>query len=597
MPCLRLEVSTEETCRLPGMRKRFFSRILILISVFATCLELRAQDEQFENYLEQFQELEYSDNYVAKLYLDSAASLESQISDPSLLGDYCLNQGWYYQDISKYELSREWFFKALDNYESASAYQKVANAYGNIGNAYFDIDHLAKSLEYHQKSILLNEKIAFIVTDSSQREEAERGKAYAFTNVASVYLALEDYDKSLKYQLSSLEYEKRIKDSVGMAISYQGIGDLYEKIGKKDSAYYYLSNAKRIFEKERYSYGLTRTLMGLAQLEADSSIARSYLLNALDISIESQEARGQISILSSLVQGGYGLPSNTLSQFVNDIQDLQKDQVLAGTMYASYLSLAQYYFDHGKYSESAKYYREFLKYQKLDDIQNQSDNLKSELVRNELQLKSLSDSLRIQTEYSAKSLEDEKKIGKQKTIITVAIAGGVLMLALLFVLFKSNKTKNINNRLLGAKNQRIQDQKELVDEKNKQITDSINYAKRLQIAILPPLTGLKNSLSEVFVLFKPKDVVSGDFYWFEKKGDLLFLAAADCTGHGVPGALVSVVCSNALHRSVNEFGCVEPNTILDKTCELVIETFARSGEGVKDGMDISLCVIDKKEKK
>jgi serine phosphatase RsbU (regulator of sigma subunit)/tetratricopeptide (TPR) repeat protein len=596
MPCLKLVDNTEGICKLRAMRKGFISKLLIFVSVFFIGQGLNAQNEQFENYLSEFHDWEYSDNYIAKQYLDSAESLLDQISDPKLLGDYDLYQGWYYQDLSKYEVSREWFFKALDHYKEAGAYQNVANAYGNIGNAYFDIDDLAKSLEYHQKSILLNEQIAFSATDPEQREGAEKGKAYAFTNVASVYLILKEYDKSLKYQFYGLHYEESINDSLGMAISYQGIGDLYEKLGKKDSAYFYLESAKRIFKNERYTYGLTRTLMAMAQLETDSTIARGYLLNALDLAIESQESRGQVGILGTLIRGGYDLPSQTLKQFVEDLRILQEDKVLTETSYGSYLSLAQYYYRERDFKESAEAYKEYLNYDQANQIKNQANNLKSELVRNELQLKSVSDSLRIQTEFAQKSLEDERKISNQKTIITIAIAGGVLMLGLLFFLFKNIKTKNLNNRMLASKNQRIQDQKEIVDEKNKQITDSINYAKRLQGAILPPISALHDNLKEAFVLFKPKDVVSGDFYWFEQKDDLVFIAAADCTGHGVPGAMVSVVCANALNRVVNEFDCKNPNEILDKTRDIVVATFARSGEDVKDGMDISLCVIDKKQK-
>jgi phosphoserine phosphatase RsbU/P len=161
----------------------------------------------------------------------------------------------------------------------------------------------------------------------------------------------------------------------------------------------------------------------------------------------------------------------------------------------------------------------------------------------------------------------------------------------------------------------LREQKHMVEEAHKEITDSIKYAKRLQDAILPPIALVQNYLPESFILFKPKDVVSGDFYWFETvasrasatvKNDAaaalntsgsrvpealegtLLLAAADCTGHGVPGAMVSVVCSNALHRTVNEFGITEPAKILDKTRSLVIETFAKSDREVKDGMDISL---------
>jgi sigma-B regulation protein RsbU (phosphoserine phosphatase) len=140
----------------------------------------------------------------------------------------------------------------------------------------------------------------------------------------------------------------------------------------------------------------------------------------------------------------------------------------------------------------------------------------------------------------------------------------------------------------------LQHQKEIVEEKQKEIIDSINYAKRLQDAILPPKKLIDDHLKENFVLFKPKDIVAGDFYWAEKIGDYFFIAAADCTGHGVPGAMVSVVCSNALNRSVKEFGMLETGKILDKTTDLVLETFEKSDEDVKDGMDISLLGINTK---
>jgi ligand-binding sensor domain-containing protein/serine phosphatase RsbU (regulator of sigma subunit) len=137
-------------------------------------------------------------------------------------------------------------------------------------------------------------------------------------------------------------------------------------------------------------------------------------------------------------------------------------------------------------------------------------------------------------------------------------------------------------------------QKELVEEKQKEITDSITYAKRIQDAILLPLRLVKEYLPDSFILYKPKDIVAGDFYWIEKADELIFFAAADCTGHGVPGAIVSVVCSNALNRALHEFEIRVPGQLLDKTRELIIEQFKKSDEEVKDGMDISLCVLNTK---
>ena len=134
----------------------------------------------------------------------------------------------------------------------------------------------------------------------------------------------------------------------------------------------------------------------------------------------------------------------------------------------------------------------------------------------------------------------------------------------------------------------------LLEQKNKEITASITYAKRIQEAILPSDRSVKIWLPDSFILYKPKDIVAGDFYWVENVDDKVIFAAADCTGHGVPGAMVSVVCNNALNRALREFELREPGKLLDKTRELVIEQFEKSNDDVKDGMDISLCVLNTK---
>jgi serine phosphatase RsbU (regulator of sigma subunit) len=131
-----------------------------------------------------------------------------------------------------------------------------------------------------------------------------------------------------------------------------------------------------------------------------------------------------------------------------------------------------------------------------------------------------------------------------------------------------------------------------LEEKNQEIMDSIVYAKRIQSAILPAAKLVKESLKESFILYKPKDVVAGDFYWLQHKGGKVLFAAADCTGHGVPGAMVSVVCNNGLNRSVREHGLTIPGDILDKTREIVVQEFEKSEEDVMDGMDIALCSIE-----
>ena len=138
----------------------------------------------------------------------------------------------------------------------------------------------------------------------------------------------------------------------------------------------------------------------------------------------------------------------------------------------------------------------------------------------------------------------------------------------------------------------IMQQNAEITQKNKDITDSITYARRIQRAIFPPEAAVKKLLPESFVLYRPKDIVAGDFYWAESAGGKIFFAVADCTGHGIPGALLSMLCGNALSKAVKELDIHEPAKILDKAAQLLEEQFARSEEDVNDGMDIALCRFD-----
>lgn len=159
--------------------------------------------------------------------------------------------------------------------------------------------------------------------------------------------------------------------------------------------------------------------------------------------------------------------------------------------------------------------------------------------------------------------------------------------------FQSDLLKE--RRRVVSKNQKIELQVKIIAETNKAITDSINYSKRIQNAILPSKNKFNSLLPESFVYYNPKDIVAGDFYWVEKTDENIHFAVADCTGHGVPGAMMSVVCSNALNRALKEFKLLQPNEILDKTRDIVMQDLETSEGNLKDGMDIALCKLSGSE--
>jgi serine phosphatase RsbU (regulator of sigma subunit) len=234
---------------------------------------------------------------------------------------------------------------------------------------------------------------------------------------------------------------------------------------------------------------------------------------------------------------------------------------------------------------------------------NRKDNIAAQLAELSMKYETEKQEKTIGLLQKDKELNDSKLAAKdqllsksRQTLIYFLFALVCFVILIIFIVRANVQRKKANNLLIRQKEE-IAGQKHLIEEKQKEITDSINYAQRLQKAILPPGEFISSTLPDNFVLYKPKDIVAGDFYWAEKIGDTFFLAAADSTGHGVPGAMVSVVCSNALNRSVKEFKENTPGGILDKTRELVVETFSKSNADVKDGMDISMLSIDIAKKK
>ena len=204
---------------------------------------------------------------------------------------------------------------------------------------------------------------------------------------------------------------------------------------------------------------------------------------------------------------------------------------------------------------------------------------------------------------------------------TVIVAGFLLVLVLTLLVIRGYNQKQKAFALLEIQNNQIKKQKEeietnrdeitrqrdKIEEQRNEITDSIKYSRRIQTAVMPPESLIKCLLPEHFVFFRPKDIVSGDFYWVQKSGDKILWASVDCTGHGVPGAIMSIIGYNGINRAVREYHLTSPGEVLDKLNNIVAETFRQDllnqedagPEEVKirDGMDIALCAYDKESMK
>jgi hypothetical protein len=195
---------------------------------------------------------------------------------------------------------------------------------------------------------------------------------------------------------------------------------------------------------------------------------------------------------------------------------------------------------------------------------------------------------------------------------TVIVAAFLLVLVLTLLVIRGYNRTRRAYALLEKQNQQILQQKEEISSQRdkieiqrNEITDSIKYSKRIQTAVLPPDSLIKSFLPESFVFFRPKDIISGDFYWVEKTGNKILWASVDCTGHGVPGAIMSIIGFNGLNRSVREYHHIQPGKILDRLNHIVAETFRQDSASdeevtggevrIRDGMDISLCSVDYSE--
>jgi len=177
-------------------------------------------------------------------------------------------------------------------------------------------------------------------------------------------------------------------------------------------------------------------------------------------------------------------------------------------------------------------------------------------------------------------------------VATVAIISCVLIQSR----YSLTKKEIIARLALAASNKELAHKNDIIEEKNKDITDSINYAKKIQEAILPSMELKEKLFPNSFVLFQPRDIVSGDFYWFTEKNGKKLIAACDCTGHGVPGAFMSMIGNAFLNQVVNEKGCTKPSEILNQLRDLIIAALKQKGSSGEnqDGMDISLLAFDEK---
>ncbi len=478
--------------------------------------------------------------------------------------------------------------------------------YFNIGNMHYIMGDFTSTLDYYLKALEVQEE-----------QGDQKGVANALMGIGNVHAILNNHNEAIKYQEQSLQIRLELEDSMGMAGSYNNLGSIYEGMGEFEKALEYNQKSLAIKEKLNYWKGMSSSYGNIGTIYYELGkydLAVEYQLKALEIRQELNNKKGMVMSYTDLGKI-YMVRNQHKKAYESQLKSLELSkevQYKEGEM-GALLALSNTCDKLGKYKESLQYFKYYSQIkdsvftiEKSKEIANLESTYLVEQRQAEIEL--LDQQNTIQNK-EIQLLEQEQKLAKleadeanrsseRKSIFlwsTLIVIG--LLLAVVVISILNIKIRKQNNELLLKKNEEINLQKLEVDQKNKEITDSIVYAKRIQGAILPSTQEIDGLLNDYFVVYKPKDIVAGDFYWVENLGDKLLIAVADCTGHGVPGALVSVVCHNALNRAVREFELKQPGPILDKVSELVIDTFDKSTEDIKDGMDIALCSVDFKQKK
>ncbi len=410
----------------------------------------------------------------------------------------------------------------------------------------------------------------------------------------------------LKNYFACLKIKEEAGDKVGISASYVNIGNIYAEQGKYPEALQNYYTALKIKEEIGDKASQANPYNNIGNVYYYQNNFPEALKNFF-IAMKIREDIGdQAGVASSLENIGNVYTKlkkfDKAGEFLRKAKDLSIEIGYKELLKNSYNSLAELDSSRGDFKGAYENHKLFILIRdSLDNEESRKSTIQSQMTYDFEKKEAVATAEHKIELKNQQALADEKS-HKQKVVLLFVLGSLILVLLFAGFIFRSlrvtRKQKDIievQKNQVEEQKQEVEHQKNIVDEKQKEIIDSITYAKRLQHAILPSTDEIKKYLPNSFILYKPKDIVAGDFYWMHVSPieDVVFIAAADSTGHGVPGAMVSVVCSNALNRAVNEFNLLETGKILDKTRELVLETFAKSGEEINDGMDISLLSIDR----
>ncbi len=416
----------------------------------------------------------------------------------------------------------------------------------------------------------------------------------AYNNIGIIHFRTMEYDEGLQCFMQSANLDLKLGDYASAAASYMNIGGILVELHRPDTARKILEKALEIAEKsgDQKRISTVYTNLGGAEFIAgNKSAAESYYLKAALIQEKIGDYRSASTTYRNLAES-----CQDFGDFSNAIQHDNQSLLFAlkansgEEIRDAYAGLAESQEKMGDFSQA---YKNLQLYMNWDDTVDTQANRQAVI-----QLREKYDSeqtkkanLILQQKNDIASLQNEKnqeRLNNSKIIIWSSVAGILLLVGFAWVLFNRNKIKQRANEELSEANH-------IIREKNDDITASLEYASKIQEALLP--TNENTALfSDAMFLLKPKDIVSGDFFWYSDRDGKKIFTAVDCTGHGVPGAFMSMIGNTFLHEIVDERGITKPSEILDELRKKVIATMSKR-DARKDGMDMALCTLDDREMK
>jgi serine phosphatase RsbU (regulator of sigma subunit)/tetratricopeptide (TPR) repeat protein len=503
-----------------------------------------------------------------------------------------------------YSQALDYDFKALKIKESLNDKKKIASIHNNIGTVYERQGDYPKALDHYFKALKMAEELGnknIITTNLS--------------NIGTIYYHLNDYPQALNNYFKALKLAEETGDVYQMAANLAGIGNIYYFQKEYSHALEYDFKALKLAKELGDQIGMAKIINNLGTVyddQKDYSKALTYDFKALKLEEQLGDKNGLVVSFDNI-----GNVYLRLNKYKDAELYLQKALTLATEIRSLDLvrQTEEVFIElYTQIHEPVKALEHYKKYIVAKDSIFNEENTKKTL-RSEMNFD-------FEKKQAIEKAEQEKQNEiaqqeKQKQKIILFLVSCFLLLVAVFASFMFNRwrvaqrqkliiekhAKQIKeekeklekaNVFIIEQNKMMETQKKLVEEKNKNITDSIDYAKTIQEVILPTEEFRNQIFSDSFVLFKPKDIVSGDFYWYSEKNNKKIIAACDCTGHGVPGALMSMIASNLLNLITNEKEIFVPSEILRLLNIGIYEALHQGEDGAlaRDGLDMALCCID-----